>query len=282
VDVSFANTLTLLGFDRDRGDLRPGETLAVSLYWQAESRIAVDYRVAVWLEGAEGRIELWEGRPVRGRYPFPEWQANEFVRDRYALRLPADASAGDFELRLALLDPEGTAVPSGDGSDFVSLATIHVRATDRLWEPPPFSHPVAVRLADGELAKVELLGYDLIPQQVEPGGTVHLTLVWRCLDEMEVPYTVFTHLLDADERIRGQKDNQPGGGQYATTLWTMGEVIVDEYEIEVHGDAPPGRHVIEVGMYNPANNMQRLQVFDPTGTAGDRILLGEVQVVDGN
>ncbi len=56
-----------------------------------------------------------------------------------------------------------------------------------------------------------------------------------------------------------------------------GEVIVDEYEIVVQDDSPPGRHVIEVGMYDPGN-LQRLSVFDPTGAIGDRILLGEIKV----
>ena len=55
---------------------------------------------------------------------------------------------------------------------------------------------------------------------------------------------------------------------------------VDEYEIVVRADAPPGPHVIEVGMYEPGN-LVRLPVFDPTGTAGDQILLGEIQILSG-
>jgi len=47
----------------------------------------------------------------------------------------------------------------------------------------------------------------------------------------------------------------------------------------VHADAPPGEHVIEVGMYDPAT-VQRLPVLDAVGGAGDRVLLGRVQVVE--
>ena len=107
LDAPLGDALTLLGSDRDRSDLRPGETLALSLYWQAEGEIAEVQTVTLWLEKEEDVITLWQGNPVQGRYPFARWQAPEFVRDRYALRLPLEASAGDYELRLALLDKQG-------------------------------------------------------------------------------------------------------------------------------------------------------------------------------
>ena len=250
-------------------------------------------------------MPLWEGHPVQGQYPLTLWQAPVVVRDRYALRIPLDVQAGDYDLRLALLDENGETIqvvpttvgPTDDGaahrtdsSRFLSLGPIHIHASDRLWEPPPFEHAVGAQLGDA----VELLGYDLtLPvddpdlqvddpdQQVDgqtarPGETIHLTLVWRSLREMEVSYTVFTHLLDEEGQIRGQQDNPPQGGQYPTTLWAPGQVVVDEYALAIHPDAPPGTYVIEVGMYDPAT-MQRLPVLDPTGAVGDRVLLGSVE-----
>ena len=273
IQARFGDALHLLGADRDRGDLRPGETLALTLYWQAAANIEGDRRVSIWLEGTNGRVPLWEGPPVHGLYPFDRWQAPEFVRDRYALRLPTDAPAGDFELRLALLGPDGTPLPVDGGADHLTIYTIHVKATDRLWAPPSFTHPVGARLGE----KVELLGYSLDPLEARPGETLRLTLIWRCLNEMDVPYTVFTHLLDAGEQVRGQKDNPPAGGRYPTTLWIPGEIVVDAYEIQVQPDAPPGTHVIEVGMYDPTN-VQRLPVLDPSGATGDRILLGSISI----
>jgi hypothetical protein len=128
---------------------------------------------------------------------------------------------------------------------------------------------------------VELIGYslDLPPGQptARPSDTLHLTLVWRCLAPMERSYTVFTHLLDESGQIRGQQDNVPVSGSYPTPLWAEGEVVIDEYEIEIQADAPAGPAVIEVGMYDPAT-MQRLAVLDPTGATGDRVLLGDIGI----
>ena len=277
LQVRVGEGLTFLGSDRDRSDLRPGETLALTLYWQATAEIEQDHVVSVWLSGAGGDLSLWRGHPVHGRYPFTQWQADEFVRDRYALRLPLDAPEGDADLRLALLDAEGSPLPTEGDNTSLSLGTIHVRASDRLWEPPTFEHPVGARLGE----QVELLGYDLDRDQIQPGKTLHLTLIWRCRAEMGTAYTVFTHLLDPGEQVRGQKDNPPQGGTYPTTLWVPGEVVVDVYQIPVAADAAPGQYVIEVGMYDPAT-MERLPVLDPTGAIGDRILLADVQVVSGD
>jgi hypothetical protein len=96
---------------------------------------------------------------------------------------------------------------------------------------------------------------------------------------METSYTVFTHLLDEAHQVRGQQDNPPVGGRYPTTLWVPDEVVVDEYALAIHPDAPPGTYLIEVGMYDPST-MQRLPVQDPTGAAGDRVLLGKLQVTE--
>jgi len=231
--------------------------------------------VQVWLAGEDGDVPLWKGDPVHGLYPFSKWGAGSFVRDRYALRLPLDVPAGDADLRLALLDEAGRPLPLADGAGWLSLGTLHVHASDRMWEPPAFAHVVGARLAD----KVELLGYSLDRTAAAPGETLRLTLIWRCLSEMESSWTVFTHLLDTGGQVRGQKDNPPMNGRYPTTLWVPGEVVVDEYDIVVNQDAVPGQYVIEVGMYDP-QTMQRLPVFDPMGAVGDRVLLGQVQVTE--
>ncbi|MBN1641476.1 MAG: hypothetical protein JXA09_09590 [Anaerolineae bacterium] len=272
-DAQFGDAIVLLGADRDRSDLLPGQTLALTLYWRALAAIEGDPAVRVVLSGPAGEVVLWDGHPVHGRYPFRDWESGALVRDRYALRLPIDVAAGDWELLVSVVDGAGRPLPTAQGGSAVVLGTIHVQATDRLWEPPLYANPVGARLGAG----VELLGYDLDRAAAEPGDTLHLTLIWRCRASMDEDYTVFTHLLDPGGQVRGQKDNPPRGGGYPTTLWLPGEIIVDPYAIQVAVDAPPGAYAIEVGMYNPAD-MQRLPVIDPGGAAGDRVLLGQVEV----
>jgi hypothetical protein len=136
---------------------------------------------------------------------------------------------------------------------------------------PPISipYPLSVRLGEG----IQLLGYSLDEQEVVAGGTVGFTLYWQALSEMDISYTVFNHLIDRENRIWGQKDAIPGAGALPTSSWISGEYVVDEYQIPVRADAPPGDYIIETGMYD-LTTMTRLPIVNDEGTVvGDRILL---------
>jgi hypothetical protein len=275
--AAFGSAIVFLGSDRDRSDLLPGQALALTLYWQRQDGSMPARQVAVSLSGEQGTVSLWRGDPVQGRYPFDAWPDGAFIRDRYRLRLPVDVLAGDYDLHVSLLDASGEPIPTVQGDPVLSLGTIHVHASDRLWEPPDMQQTVGARLGES----FELVGYTLAQTHVQPGETLHLDLVWRCRESAETEYTVFTHLLDAGGLVRGQKDNPPVMGSYPTTLWVPGEIVVDSYAIPVDADAPVGDYVIEVGMYDPAT-IQRLPVLDPSGGTGDRVLLGEIEVTTGN
>jgi hypothetical protein len=110
---------------------------------------------------------------------------------------------------------------------------------------------------------------------MEAGREVSLTLYWQALREMDESYTVFTHLVDDENRIWGQKDNPPASGTFPTPEWREGEVVEDSYVIPVQANAPQGTYRLIVGMYDP-QTMQRLPVLDKEEQAqGDSVLLQE-------
>ena len=152
----------------------------------------------------------------------------------------------------------------------VTLAAVEVEGRPHITQPPAsIQHSLQARLGDGIL----FLGYDLSATEVIPGGSLRLVLYWQALARMDTSYTVFTHLIDEEGEIWGQKDNVPGEWTLPTTSWVEGEYITDRYEIPVKEDAPPGRYWIEIGMYN-ASTGARLPVYDEEGKAlGDRLLL---------
>jgi hypothetical protein len=112
--------------------------------------------------------------------------------------------------------------------------------------------------------RVRLLGYEVSPEEVLPGGTVRLTLYWEALDSPLGDYTVFTHLFDSGSQLRGQHDNQPQNGIYPTYLWDVGERVQDQYEIMIDPDAPPGEYSISVGMYI-LETLERLPIVTNEG-----------------
>ncbi len=127
--------------------------------------------------------------------------------------------------------------------------------------------------------QIKLLGYTLETEKIKPGDSVQLALYWQGLANMETNYTVFTHIIDENERIIGQKDNPPVSGLYPTTEWTPGEKIVDRYEITTSPEIPLGEYSIEIGLYE-LDSGERLPVLDVMGLPQDsRVILGKVWVV---
>lgn len=125
-----------------------------------------------------------------------------------------------------------------------------------------------LRLGEG----VELLAYEVDDLTFEPGGTVDLTLYWAARSEMEEDYTVFTHLIDAEDRLWAQQDNPPLAGERPTSEWLEGEVIADGYHLFLPDAIPVGRYRLEVGIYQWQTG-ERLSVFQGDHEIGNRVLL---------
>ena len=88
----------------------------------------------------------------------------------------------------------------------------------------------------------------------------------------ESPDPQADHLLDEEGAIISQVDRWPAG--LPSNIWVKGQVIVDEYELEIPPDVQSGQYQIAVGLYN-ANAGTRFQVVNQDGeiVADDRVIL---------
>jgi 4-amino-4-deoxy-L-arabinose transferase-like glycosyltransferase len=261
VPATLAPGIELLGSGPLQEQISPGETMHVALYWHVVEEPGDDYSIRIELVDGEGRVASeWEEEPVP---PTSEWQNDDVWRDWHALRVAPDMPSGTYQLGVSLVGSEN------DGQDRAVLGAIEIQGRPRLFDAPAIAFPQEAWLGEG----IRLLGYDLDEREVMAGEKVRLTLYWQADSEIDVSYTVFTHLLDENWRLWGQKDGVPGGGAAPTTGWMPGEVIVDEYEIEVDADAPVGAYLLEIGMYEAATG-ERLPISDGAGgLLGDQIIL---------
>jgi len=234
----------LLGYSLSTDRPRSGEEVGITLFWRCLAPLEIEYDLGLRLERDGGTVAFKRMAPAGPHHPTQRWVPQEVFRFPQSLAIPADASSGLYQIYLNLYQSRGDArlVPED-----VLLATVSVEHRERLFEVPPITHPAKVLIGD----HIEFLGYDLEATTARPGDTLRFTLYWRALSPMETSYTVFTHLLDASEIVRGQRDSVPAGGERPTTSWAAGEVIVDAYEMTVNPDTPPGPHLIEIGMYDP-------------------------------
>jgi len=141
-------------------------------------------------------------------------------------------------------------------------------------EEPAAARSLEMKLEDG----ISLLGYELSATSVEPGEELRLTLYWETERRLREEYTIFVHLLNREGFPGGQGDSPPMRGLYPTIYWQEGERVADEHRFQVADDAPPGRYLLEVGIYSPGSG-DRLAVLDEGGKAiDDRIILDYIEI----
>jgi len=279
MQVNLGDKITFLGYDLHSAVLKPGSKILLTLYWRAEQLMETSYTVFTHFIDAKGRI--WgqqDNPPMRGLHPTTNWTEGEVITDQYEIPLKPDAPPGKYMIEVGMYEFEtGEKLPVFDEERKRVPEERILLDRKMLVGKWGIQHPMQVNLGD----KITFLGYDLKETEVEPGGTLYLTLYWQARTEMDTSYTVFTHLIDAHGCIWGQKDNLPCSGEAPTTGWLEGEVIVDEYEILVRPDAPPGKYRIEVGMYL-LESMERLAVIDEDRErlSEDRVLLEPTIIVE--
>ncbi len=91
-----------------------------------------------------------------------------------------------------------------------------------------------------------LLGYDWTATTVG----VEIVLHWRVDEPLEADYTTTVQLLDGSGAKLAQDDRPPGGVYYPTSLWKVGERLVDRHLLSAPGDEPAQ---LLVGMYTGAD-----------------------------
>lgn len=263
------NEVQLLGYELAATEVKSGETLHLSFFWQALRQMDKDYYLLLQVRDAEGNVWAEEEFPLASKgYPTTRWVKDEMLRGQYAPLIDAEAPSGKYQLLLNLVDrASGNKVLSED----LVFAELAIAGRKRQFAvPKAIQYPMQANFGHC----VTFLGYDLAETKIKPGRTLHLTLYWQAQMEMKTSYKVFTHILDREEQIWGQRDSIPVGGTYPTTGWLPGEVTIDEYEISVKPNAPAGEYRIEVGMYDAVTG-KRLPVFDEEGKRipQDRVLL---------
>ena len=264
----------LLGYGLSPDEVRLGDTLGLTLFWRALRPVEQDHGLLLELRDEAGRTWMEARSPLPNEsYPTSHWGPGEVLSTPYDLLIDAAVPPGRYRLFANLLDGGGKPLLE----ESLAISDLSIKGRERFFTVPEIRFPLQANIGH----RVALLGYDVDRTSVKPGGVLHLTLYWQALARMGSNYTVFTHLLDTEGHVRGQKDSVSCGGACPTTSWLQGEIIADEYEIAVDPDAPAGGYQIEVGMYDP-DTMCRLPIFDEAGRPlhDDHILLESTIIVE--
>jgi hypothetical protein len=223
LDVDFGGQVRLLGAMLGEGSARPGEVLALTLYWEALRPVDGDYIVFVHLLGEHERvIAQRDATPGLGADSTSQWQPGQIVTDPYLLALPEAAYTPDEALwEVGLYEAQtGRRLSTDRGGDNVRFGAIAVL---------PAGEPLRL-----DFGPAILTGYDLERLALAAGDTLHVTLYWEGEGQMQ-----------ASVRLVGEEGN--------VAVQASGDLNRMAYALSLGADTPPGAYDLQVLLSDPAS-----------------------------
>jgi hypothetical protein len=210
---------------------------------------------------------------------------------RYALVIPA---GGQFIFAHSDLEPledflgrglqkpwlENTQPIEGVPGALLVDARSALQAKQAEWDqltvawPPEASAVTTAQLPIDFNHAIELIGYQIKPQQVKPGDSVRVITYWRVTGDLPADLIAFTHLYRTPTEVLAQQDQLDVDG----SSLQPGDVFVQSHEfVVVPPGTPAGKYPIGVGLYRKDTD-QRWPIFAGNQQVADRIFLSAVQV----
>ncbi len=231
----------------------PCGEVAGRLYWEAEQTVTTSYRTAVTLDNYAAQIDL----PVP---PDGPWQPGDRWITHFNFTIPCRAPDLKTALQIELLDDATATTGIGWQGPHIDIQG------NRNFTPPDIRLPVEANFGPDF---ANLIGYRLDPPQLTANQPFTLTLTWRAGTTPDIPYSIFVHVVPADNPAAipiAQNDSWPAQGTRPTHTWLPGEYILDSHPLPA---LPAGRYLLRIGLYA---GDQRLPISMPTGAPADNAL----------
>ena len=105
--ANLSNQAGFLGYDLPSGEIKAGETLSLTLYWQALAEMDTSYTVFVHVLDSENKV--WGQRdslPGEGNLPTTGWLPGEVIVDQYKVPIRPDARPGQYVIEIGMYQAE--------------------------------------------------------------------------------------------------------------------------------------------------------------------------------
>jgi hypothetical protein len=243
--------MKLIGVQIEANEVRPGERVPVRAYWQAIRPMETDYSVFVHLIGRDytnaGQINTYPGLGLR---PTSTLQPGQIVADTYPVQVNGGSDAPTrllVNIGLFKFDQPGRPgiPPASGGGDSVPTSPTVGQLKLVPWEWPAYdpAQPPLAEFAD----QIWLQDYEISDCQNREAACI-ITFRWVAQGRPVTDYTVFIQLWQDNGQVAGF-DAPPVAGDYPSSLWEEGEVILDPHLIDL-SSIPPGDYQLLAGLYN--------------------------------
>lgn len=100
--ADLSGEIALLGFDLSAAHLKPGATLDVTLYWNAQRAMSETYQSFVHVVHPEGHIWTQSDHLNPAGFPTNLWPTDRYIRDQHRLVLPPDMPEGEYSISVGI------------------------------------------------------------------------------------------------------------------------------------------------------------------------------------
>ena len=253
LDLEFGEEITLLGYSLAESQVRAGDVLQLTLFWQALGEIGERYKVFTHvLDGRSYIVGQRDAEPVGGARPTTTWNEGEILADNYGVLVLPATPPGEHQLEIGMynLETGERLAVSRNGEalgDHIVLEPIEVA---KAAAPPPIEALGIQVRREVDFGPVRLLGYTLsklgfehLPDEpAHPGDTLHLTLFWQAVAEIDVEFALTLQLQDQAGAVVVSRDVRPTGGAHPPTKWEQGEMVRDQHYLLLPDGLPAGKY----------------------------------------
>jgi len=115
--ADFGEQIALIGYDTSANSARPGDTVTVTLYWQAQRPLDINYQSFLHVIGPDGTLAAQSDHLNPGEFPTRRWPTDKYVRDVHTFTLPPDLPPGEYAIKTGLwVQAEGWRLPLLDAA----------------------------------------------------------------------------------------------------------------------------------------------------------------------
>jgi hypothetical protein len=174
--LDYAGELRLLSYERSATEIRADEAIQLTLYWQPQHEISVDYDVGVQVTDEQGWVwnDRRTNRPFDWRFVAGDepWPLDSYRMDPFLLRLLDGTPPGDYQFHVGLVRRQtGQTVAAHDLEGF--------RVTAPMQGERPLEEGMQKASETAVSNNLRLLGSRLDRTEAVPGDPVRVDVLWQ-------------------------------------------------------------------------------------------------------
>ncbi len=252
LNLIYADSMKLIGVELEQQQVKPGERVPVTVYWQVIAPMEKNYSVFVHLFGREresvGQLNTYLGL---GLYPTQTLQPGQIIKDTYPVLINGGSQIPALvQVNIGLFDfnePGRPGIQPTLNGQPAQPTVAQFKLAPAATTPKVDYNPLA-EFAD----QIWLVDYELNGCQTNVSDC-ELGLTWAAQGQPNIDYTIFIQLwpsVPSENPPFYGFDGPPLNNDYPTSYWDTGEIIIDLHHLDL-AEVPAGIYQILIGLYDP-------------------------------